>query len=409
LECTRKIKENLYWIGVNDRRLARFENQFLLPTGISYNSYLWLGKKTVLFDTTDVRTVKQFMENIDRLLQNRPLDYLVIHHIEPDHGAAVAELVYRYPEMVIVTSRLGKEMVGQFFSAELKERCLVVGEGESLPIGEIALRFHMAPMVHWPEVMVSLIEEWGLLFSGDAFGTFGALPGNVFNDEMDFEKDFLGEARRYYCNIVGKYGAQVQDLLNKLSRESLQMICPLHGPVWRDNLSYYIDKYQKWSLYQPEDRGVVIFYGSMYGHTESVANALAVLLGEKGVERLAVYDISETDLSEMIGEMFRVSHWVLAAPTYNGGLYPKMEWLLQDAKKLNLKNRKVAVIENGSWASAAGKEMKRQLEEMENIRILKPEIKVKSAIKPEELFLLEELAESILTSLKEEAEEQKTW
>lgn len=402
MECTRRIKDNLYWIGVNDRRLARFENQFLIPTGISYNAYLWLGEKTVLFDTTDVRTVKQFTENLQCLLDGRSLDYLIIHHIEPDHGAAISELMQHFPQMVLVTTKQGKQMVGQFFSEELKERCQVVGERDTLDMGEITLRFFMAPMVHWPEVMVSLVEQWGLLFSGDAFGTFGALPGNVFSDEVNFQEDFLKEARRYYSNIVGKYGAQVQSLLEKISDVDVKMICPLHGPVWRENLDYYINKHQKWSLYEPEDQGVVIFYGSMYGHTENAANSLALLLAERGVEKLAVYDISETDLSEMIGEMFRVSHWVLAAPTYNGGLYPKMEWLLHDARKLNLKNRKVALIENGSWAPAAGKEMKKILEVMENITLFEPEITIKSALKNEAGVMLENLADAIVTSLKEE-------
>ena len=318
----RKVTEDIVWVGASDRRLALFENIFPIPRGVSYNSYVLLDEKTVLLDTVDASVAGQFFENLEHVLDGRKLDYLIVNHMEPDHCAMIGDLVRRYPEVQVVGNTKTFGMIKQFFGTDFAERAVTVKEGDTLATGAHTLHFVMAPMVHWPEVMVTYDEKDKVLFAADGFGTFGALNGNIFADEVDFDRDWLDDARRYYTNIVGKYGASVQALLKKASGLEIAVICPLHGPIWRENLGYILEKYQKWSTYEAEDQAVVILYATMYGNTASAADALAGRLAAKGVKKIAVYDVSNTHVSELISEIFRASHVVFAAPTYNGGIYP---------------------------------------------------------------------------------------
>lgn len=398
MHCTRKVTDNIYWVGGNDRRLALFENLFPIPRGVSYNSYLIMDEKTTLMDTVDFSISRQFIENIQYVLDGRNLDYLVINHMEPDHCANIEVLVRLYPEMKLVGNAKTVQMIKQFYEMDLEGKVIEVKEKEELSLGVHTLQFFMAPMVHWPEVMVAYEQSEKILFSADGFGTFGALNGNIFNDEMNFDRDWLEDARRYYTNIVGKYGVQVQALLKKAATLDIEMICPLHGPVWRSDLGYFIDKYDKWSRYEPEDNSVVIVYGSMYGNTENAANVLAMSLADAGVKNIAVYDASVTHVSQLIAEAFRCSIIVVATPTYNGGVYPSMESFLLDMKALGLRNRKVGILDNGTWAPTASKQVKKILEEMKEIEIL-GEVSIKSTLKPAGLANVEELKEAILTSL----------
>ena len=397
--CTRKVAEDIYWIGGSDRRLALFENLFPIPRGVAYNSYLIMDEKTVVMDTVDASITRQFIENIAHVLQGRPLDYLVVNHMEPDHCANIEELLVRYPEMKIVGNAKTHNMIRQFYDADLEGKIITVKEGDTLALGKRTLHFFFAPMVHWPEVMVSWEETDKILFSADAFGSFGALNGNIFNDELNFDRDWLADARRYYTNIVGKYGPQVQNALKKLSALEIQMICPLHGPIWRSDLGYLLDKYDKWSRYEPEDKAVAIMYASMYGNTENAANVLAAELAEAGVKNIAVYDVSNTHVSELIAEVFRCSHLVLASPTYNNGIYPAMLNFLHDMKALNVQNRTVALMENGSWAPSSAKQVRALLDEMKGMEILEPVVTVKSALKEDSMNSLRELADTLVKSL----------
>lgn len=397
--CTRKVAEDIYWIGGSDRRLALFENLFPILRGVAYNSYLIMDEKTVVMDTVDASITRQFIENIAHVLQGRPLDYLVVNHMEPDHCANIEELLVRYPEMKIVGNAKTHNMIRQFYDADLEGKTITVKEGDTLALGKRTLHFFFAPMVHWPEVMVSWEETDKILFSADAFGSFGALNGNIFNDELNFDRDWLADARRYYTNIVGKYGPQVQNALKKLSALEIQMICPLHGPIWRSDLGYLLDKYDKWSRYEPEDQAVAIMYASMYGNTENAANVLAAELAEAGVKNIAVYDVSNTHVSELIAEVFRCSHLVLASPTYNNGIYPAMLNLLHDMKALNVQNRTVALMENGSWAPSSAKQVRALLDEMKGMEILEPVVTVKSALKEDSMNSLRELADTLVKSL----------
>ncbi|HJC15385.1 MAG TPA: FprA family A-type flavoprotein [Candidatus Fusicatenibacter intestinigallinarum] len=397
--CTRKVAEDIYWIGGSDRRLALFENLFPIPRGVAYNSYLIMDEKTVVMDTVDASITRQFIENIAHVLQGRPLDYLVVNHMEPDHCANIEELLVRYPEMKIVGNAKTHNMIRQFYDADLEGKTITVKEGDTLALGKRTLHFFFAPMVHWPEVMVSWEETDKILFSADAFGSFGALNGNIFNDELNFDRDWLADARRYYTNIVGKYGPQVQNALKKLSALEIQMICPLHGPIWRSDLGYLLDKYDKWSRYEPEDKAVAIMYASMYGNTENAANVLAAELAEAGVKNIAVYDVSNTHVSELIAEVFRCSHLVLASPTYNNGIYPAMLNFLHDMKALNVQNRTVALMENGSWAPSSAKQVRALLDEMKGMEILEPVVTVKSALKEDSMNSLRELADTLVKSL----------
>lgn len=395
MHSTRKVKDDLIYVGGSDRRLSRFENLFPIPKGVSYNSYVLLDEKTVLFDTADESISRQYIENVVHALNGRPLDYMVVQHMEPDHCAMIDDMLRRYPEAKMVCSAKAVGMFAQFYGTDVAARALVVKEGDKLSTGEHTLHFVMAPMVHWPEVMVTYDEKDKILFSADAFGTFGALAGNIFNDEITFDTVWMNDARRYYTNIVGKYGVQVQALLKKAASLDIEMICPLHGPIWRKDLGLLLEKYQKWSTYEPEDKTVMIVYATMYGNTENAANVLAGMLADKGVKNIAMYDVSETDVSELVAESFRCSHLVLAAPTYNSGIQPKMEAYLSDIKALNLQNRTVAVIDNGTWAATAGKQMIGTLEGMKNMTILENPISIKSALAENQLGALEALADEL--------------
>lgn len=395
----RKVTEDIVWVGASDRRLALFENIFPIPRGVSYNSYVLLDEKTVLLDTVDASVAGQFFENLEHVLDGRKLDYLIVNHMEPDHCAMIGDLVRRYPEVQVVGNTKTFGMIKQFFGTDFAERAVTVKEGDTLVTGAHTLHFVMAPMVHWPEVMVTYDEKDKVLFAADGFGTFGALNGNIFADEVDFDRDWLDDARRYYTNIVGKYGASVQALLKKASGLDIAVICPLHGPIWRENLGYILEKYQKWSTYEAEDQAVVILYATMYGNTASAADALAGRLAAKGVKKIVVYDVSNTHVSELISEIFRASHVVFAAPTYNGGIYPVMENLLADMKALAVQNKTVALMENGTWAPTTAKQMREKLAELKNVTILDTQITIKSAMAPEQEGQLEALADAIVASM----------
>ena len=367
--CVKKITEDMYWIGASDRRLELFENVYPIPKGVSYNSYVILDEKTVLLDTVDHSVCSQFLENLEHVLDGRTLDYIIVNHMEPDHCASLAEVVIRYPEVKFVGNAKTFTMMKQFFDFDVDNRAVVIKEGDTISTGKHTLAFAMIPMVHWPEAMVTYDAYDKVLYSADAFGTFGALNGNIFADELNFEAEWLEEARRYLTNIVGKYGAQVQSALKKAAALDIEMICPLHGPVWRENLGWFIDKYQKWSTYTPEDHAVLIVYASIYGNTESAVNVLAGKISDAGEKNIAMYDVSKTDPSYILAEAFRCDRIVFACPTYNAGLFPKMETLLSELKAHNFQNRKVAVIENGTWAISAGKQMKEILSSMKNMEI----------------------------------------
>ncbi|GAA6396213.1 FprA family A-type flavoprotein [Solibaculum mannosilyticum] len=399
MHCTRKITDSISWVGGCDRRLALFENLFPIPRGVAYNSYLIMDEKTALIDTVDSSISRQFVENVLSVLNGRTLDYLVVNHMEPDHCANIADLMLRFPDLKIVGNTKTFTFIRQFYNMDLEGHTITVQEGDTLSLGQHTLRFYFAPMVHWPEVMVTYEESEKLLFSADAFGSFGALNGALFNDEVDFDRDWLSDARRYYGNIVGKYGPQVQSALKKLSGLDIRMICPLHGLVWRNDLGYLLDKYDHWSRYQPEEHTVAIFYGSMYGDTENAVDLLASGLVEAGVKNMSVYDVSSTHVSTLISEVFRCSHLVLASPTYNNGIYPAMLNFLHDMKALNLQNRTVALIQNGSWVPASANQMKALLSEMKGMQILDPVVTIKSSPNDDTMAPLIQLKESILSSL----------
>lgn len=398
--CTRKITEHIEWVGGNDRRLALFENLFPIPRGVAYNAYLILDEKTALLDTVDSSIARQFFENITHGLQGRPLDYLVVNHMEPDHCANIEELMLRYPDMKIVGNLKTIQLIQQFYGVNLDGRTLIVKENDELSLGRHTLQFVLAPMVHWPEVMMTYEKSEKILFSADAFGSFGALNGAIFNDELNFERDWLADSRRYYSNIVGKYGPQVQAALKKAAALDVRMLCPLHGPIWRSDLAYLLGKYDLWSRYEPEDQAVAIFYGSMYGDTENAVNVLAASLADAGIRDISVYDVSSTHVSQLVSESFRCSHLVFAAPTYNNGLYPAMETALLDMKALNLQNRTVGIIENGSWAPQAGKVMRSILGEMKNMRVLENGVTVKSSVKDEQIPALLSLRDEIVKTMQ---------
>ena len=392
MNCTVNIAQDTYWVGASDRRLARFENLFPLTRGVAYNSYLILDEKTVLLDTADYAVGRRFFENLATLLNGRALDYVVVHHMEPDHAATLSQLLENHPETIVVCNAKTLAMIGQFFGMNLEGRTQLVAEGGELCTGAHTLRFMMAPMVHWPEVMVSYDTLTGALFSADAFGSFGALEGDLFTNKADFIQNWLPESRRYYANIVGKYGAPVQALLKKAAGLDIRLVCPLHGPLWKQDIDYLVGLYDTWSRYEPETRTVAVLYASMYGHTEAAAVRMAELLTEKGVSGVTVHDVSGEDTSWLIAEVWRCSHLVLASPTYNGGVYPAMENLLADMKALTAQNRTVGLIENGSWAPASGKAMRAALEGMKNMKVLEPVVTIKSAAAAAQEQALDELA-----------------
>ena len=382
MHCTRKVTDGIHWVGANDRRIAKFENMFPVPRGVSYNSYVILDEKTALMDTADSSVAERFMENVEAVLDGRTLDYLVVQHMEPDHCANIAAIIEKYPEVTVVGNAKTMQMIGQFYSGTKAENTLLVKEGDKLSLGEHELNFVTAPMVHWPEVMVTYESKEKILFSADAFGTFGALNGTLFDDEIFFDAVWMEDARRYYTNIVGKYGPQVQALLKKAAGLDIAMICPLHGPVWRNDLELLLEKYDQWSRYEAEEDGVLIVYGSMYGNTENAAEVLAAEIAEQGMKNIKMYDASVTDCSYLIAEAFRYNRIVVAAPTYNAGLFAPIEHFLNDMKALNVQNKKIALLENGTWAPMAGKHMRAIVESMKNMEIVEPVISIKSALQP---------------------------
>ena len=399
MHCIKKVAEDLIWVGANDRRLAMFEGVYSVPKGVSYNAYLLLDEKTVLFDTVDKAVRHRFLENVKEALGSRKLDYLIVQHMEPDHSAVLEELIARYPGIKLVGNAKTLAFIKQFF--DFDPDALVVNENDVLDTGKHKLHFIMAPMVHWPEVMVTYDATDKILFSADAFGCFGALNGALFADEVDFERDYMDEARRYYTNIVGKYGQQVQALLKKASAVQIEMICPLHGFVWRNQLSEILSKYMLWSEYQPEEQGVMIAYASVYGNTENAAEILASRLREKGV-RAAMYDVSVSPVSEIIAAAFQWSHLVFASTTYNAGIFVSMEDLLSDLAAHNIQNRTVAIIENGSWAATSGGLIRKKLEGCKDIKFLEQTLSLKSSLKTEQLSELEAIANAIAADFSRE-------
>ena len=401
--CVREVTDRLYWVGANDHRLTLFENIHPIPKGVSYNSYLLLDEKTVLFDTIDWSCCRQLVENVEHLLGDRALDYLVINHMEPDHGASLQEILIRWPQVKIISTEKAFMLMRQFgFTVDGHEQ-IRVREGDTFCFGKHTVTFIAAPMVHWPEAMVTFDTTNGVLFSADAFGSFIALDGKLFADEVNFERDWLDEARRYYTNIVGKYGSHTQLLLKKAAGilDQIKWICPLHGPVWRKDIAWFVHKYDLWSRYEPEEKGVLIAYASMYGNTESAAQALAARLCEKGVTNVAVYDVSNTHVSTLIAETFRYSHLVLASVTYNLGIYPVMHNFLADMKALNVQNRTVAIVENGSWACKSGELMEQFVRtQMKNMTVLDRKLSLASSLPASKAGEPEALADAIVESVQ---------
>ena len=397
--CVKRVLDDLLWIGADDRRVPVFEGIYAVPDGVSYNSYLLLDDKTVVFDTVDKAVGEQFFENLKYGLNGRKLDYLVIHHMEPDHAATIGDLLLRYPDITIVCNAKIKTMLMQFFDVVREENIQVVDEKSVFNTGHHEFVFVNAPMVHWPEVMMSYDKESKMLFSADAFGTFGALNGHMFADEVDFMGEWLDEARRYYTNIVGKYGPQVQNVLKKAADLKIDYVCPLHGFVWRRGFGDFMEKYNIWSSYGAEKKGVCLAYASVYGHTENVANILAAKLIDKGID-VEMYDTSMIPASNIISAIFKYSHLVLASTTYNNGLFVTMENLVNDIVAHNIKNRKVAVIENGSWAPQAGKLLLEKLSKVPGTEFFENKITIKSAPKAETADELEALAEAIANDIR---------
>ena len=381
-----KITDAIQYVGVDDKTIDLFESQYVVPNGISYNSYVILDEKVTVMDTVDVRKTEEWLANLEEVLNGKSVDYLVVSHMEPDHASNIQRLVELYPDMKVVGNAKTFAMISQFFDVDLSERSVVVKEGDTLCLGKHTLQFFLAPMVHWPEVMVAYEQSEKILFSADGFGKFGAL---------DTDEAWTCEARRYYFNIVGKYGAQVQALLKKAATLDIQMICPLHGPILKEDLGYYIGKYDVWSKYEPEDEGVFIAYASIHGNTAKAAKKLAEMLEEKGAKRVAIADLSRDDMAEAVEDAFRHDKLVVASSTYDGGLFPCMEDFLQHLKAKNYQKRTVALMENGSWAPMAAKKMREILESMKDVTICEPVVTIKSTVKEDTIRVMEELAEKL--------------
>ena len=401
--CVRNVTSDLYWVGANDHRLALFENCFPIPRGVSYNAYCLLDEKTVLFDTVDWSACRQLLENLNHVLAGRELDYLLINHLEPDHAACIEEILLRHPKVKVISNEKAFMLMRQFGFHVDDHECIEVKEGDTFSFGRHTVTFVGAPMVHWPEAMVTFDLTDGVLFSADAFGSFRALDGKLFADEFDFDGEWLDDARRYYTNIVGKYGPQVQALLNKaagiVGLDNIKYICPLHGPVWRKDLGYIIDKYVHWATYEPEEKGVMIVYASMYGNTEQAAEVLASKLADRGVTNTRLYDVSSTHVSYLISDLFKYSHLVLASVTYNLGIFPPMHNFLADMKALNLQNRTVALVENGSWAPRSGALMRAELEKLKHMDILDDGVTMASSLQEQNLSDMDALADAIAASV----------
>jgi len=399
MHCIKKISEDLFWIGVNDRRLAMFEGVYSVPDGVSYNSYLLKDEKTVLMDTVDKAMQNRFFENLDEALGGRKLDFVVVQHMEPDHSGVLLSVLRRHPETVVVCNAKTLAVIRQFNEvADIDARVRIVDEGDSLCTGRHTLHFVMAPMVHWPEVMVTYDSTDKVLFSSDGFGCFGALNGALFADEVDFERDYMDEARRYYANIVGKYGMQVEALLGKAAGLDIAVICPLHGFVWRKKIQSILSKYLLWSAYTPEEQGVMIAYASIYGNTENAAEILSTRLREKGV-RTVMFDVSVTPASDIVAAAFKWSHLVLASPTYNAGIFVTMDALLSDLAAHNIQRRTVAIIENGTWAPASGGLIRDKLAACRDITFVDDIFTVESSLKKAQMPRLEALADAIAATL----------
>ena len=403
MHIVRKVTDNLYWIGANDHRLTLFENIHPIPEGVSYNSYLLLDQKTVMFDTVDWDGCRQMMENLEYVLDGRELDTVVVNHWETDHAASLQVVLNRYPKAEIISTEKGFMLMKQFGFHADGHKTITVKEGDKTCFGEHTVTYLEAPMVHWPEAMVTLDLTNGALFSADAFGSFKALDGRLFNDEVDYDRDWIDSNRRYLTNIVGKYGPHIRKLLNKAVPvlDQIKFICPLHGLVWRNNLDYLLDKYNHWASYEPEEKGVMIVYASMYGNTEQAAQAIAAKLAEKGIRNVSLFDVSSTHVSYLIAEVFRVSHVILASCTYNLGIFPPMLNFLEDMKALNVQNRVFALIENGSWAIRSGDLMHQFLdEEMKTITVLNERVTVASHLGENQEEDLGMLADAVADSLR---------
>ena len=388
------ISKDIIHIGASDKNINIFESQYVLKNGMSYNSYLIKDEKNVVLDTIDEKLTDTWLENLENALDGEKPDYLIVSHMEPDHAYNIGAIAKKYPEMKIVGNQLTFNMLANFFKEiDFSNRKFVVMEGDVLDIGKHKLQFFMAPMVHWPEVMVTYEQTEKILFSADGFGKFGAL---------DVDEEWDSEARRYYFGIVGKYGMQVQALLKKAANLDIQMICPLHGPILKENLGYYIDKYNIWSSYKPEEEGIYIACSSIYGNTLKAAQKLAEILKEKGAKKVVLADLTKEDWAEAIADAFKYSHLVVASSSYNAGLFPPMKQFLDHLKERSYQNRTVGIIENGSWAPSAGKCMKGTLEEMKNIHIIQPIITLKSTMSEENISQMEEMADKILEKQIEE-------
>lgn len=383
------ISDAVKYIGVDDTTIDLFESQYVVPEGVSYNSYVILDEKTAVMDTVDKRGMEQWEKNLLAALAGRKVDYLVVHHLEPDHAGSIARLVELFPEVTLVGNAKTFSMLPQFFDIPLEGHTLTVKEGDTLSLGEHTLSFVMAPMVHWPEVMVSYESKEKILFSADGFGKFGALSKTE-------DDDWACEARRYYFNIVGKYGAPVQTLLKKASALDIATICPLHGPVLKENLEYYLGIYNTWSSYQPEDKGILIAYASIHGNTAAAANRLADVLRDKGAEKVVVSDLAREDMAEVIEDAFRYDRMIVAAASYDGGVFPCMQDFLHHLQAKSYQKRKVGILENGSWAPCAAKAMKGVLESLKEVTIVEPVVTIRSTLKDSDLPELEKLADAML-------------
>lgn len=391
----RKVKEDIYYIGGSDYRLDLFENLFPIEHGVSYNSYLICDEKTCVLDTVDRSVQDVFLEQLEAGLQGRSLDYLVVNHLEPDHSFCIFDLVQKYPNVTVVLNKLSNAMLQKFMAKPINYNVMIVNENDVLDLGKHKLSFITAPMVHWPEVMVTYDSVDKILFSADAFGTFGGLAGNIFSDEITIDEQFYKEARRYYTNIVGKYGTNVQGLLKKARTIDIQMLCPLHGPIWRQNFSEFIHRYDLWSRYEAEDRDIIIIYASMYNNTFHACMNLASMLANRGITNLKMYDVSKIDVSYLIAEIFRVKTIVIACPNYNAGIYPKMHNLLTDMKALNVSKKNIAIIENSTWAPTISKQLHDILGSMKEMNILNTEVKIQTVLKDNDEVILTQMAEEI--------------
>jgi len=381
------ISDSIKYIGVNDKTLDLFESQYKIPNGVSYNSYVILDKKVAIMDTVDSRATDEWIANLEKTLDGRTVDYLVISHLEPDHSANIQNLIERYPDMKLVGNKKTFDMLPQFFDVDITGKTLLVAEGDELNLGDHTLQFFMAPMVHWPEVMVEYEKTEKILFSADGFGKFGALY---------VEDEWIDEARRYYLNIVGKYGSPVQVLLKKAATLDIKTICPLHGPILKENLSYYIDKYNTWSKYEPEEDGVLVAYASIHGNTANAAKKMASILEEKGAKKVVLFDLSRQDMSEAVTNAFIYDKLILAGATYDGGVFPCMEEFLLHLKSKNYQKRTVGIIENGSWAPMAAKTMEGILEKMRDLTICDSVVTIKSVAKEKDFENMRKLADEIL-------------